>query len=157
MESQYIFEICAHDKIDELKKYVDDGGDLRVKNQNNSSLLDVAAAYKAILSIKFLIDHGASLQDISKAMIYAAKYNSLECMKILIDYGANINIKDENDQTPLHLAINHNSKECIIFLLQSGGISSLKLKDKYGYTPMQYIKPATKKIVKNFLKEHSKD
>lgn len=53
-------------------------------------------------------------------MHYAAKNGDLETMEILATNGADVQQKDKNNETPLHLAAFRGNLEAIKFLLRKG-------------------------------------
>lgn len=53
-------------------------------------------------------------------MHICCKYNYIELLELLILNGANLNIQAVDCCTPLHIAVIHNSDDCLIKLLQAG-------------------------------------
>ena len=74
-------------------------------------------------------------------LILAVKKGNIQIIKLLLNKGANPNEKDdENNWTPLYWAINNiyinNNYEIVEILIKKK--SSLKIKDKFGYTPLHW-------------------
>ena len=53
-------------------------------------------------------------------MHHAAEYNILEIAELLIENGADVNAKDEDGDTPLHVAVYRNSVEVKELLKKHG-------------------------------------
>jgi ankyrin repeat protein len=71
----------------------------------------------------------------------------VEVAELLIDKGADVNIKDTNDESLLHLAVENGSKEMVGLLLAKR--INVKAKDGYGLTALVYaMKNGEKDIVK---------
>ena len=74
-------------------------------------------------TVKVLIKHGAKLDrqkyetNIS-ALFAAAKKGHIQCVKYLVEKGANINLKGENNLTPLAVAMQNNHKEIADYLTE---------------------------------------
>jgi len=58
-----------------------------------------------------------------------------DIIKNLLKFNANVNILNENNQSPLHLACGKNRVENVRLLINVNGID-LNGKDKYGFTPL---------------------
>jgi ankyrin repeat protein len=54
--------------------------------------------------------------------------------RILVNAGADRNVKDFDDNTPLHYASEYGHFECIIYLIKEADADPM-LKNKFGYTP----------------------
>ena len=59
---------------------------------------------------------------------------NLEIIELLLNKGADVNGKDDNDDTPLHLSINRNISE---LLIEHG--ADVNVKDSFGSTPLHSI------------------
>jgi ankyrin repeat protein len=68
------------------------------------------------------------------ALHIAASNESIPILAALIDNGANLNTKNSNGQTALHISISNRYKKCALKLIQSRGCSLNDLDDK-GFTP----------------------
>ena len=55
-------------------------------------------------------------------------------VRSLISYGANKNVKDFDENTPLHYASEYGHIECIIYLVKEAEADPL-IKNKFGYIP----------------------
>ena len=59
---------------------------------------------------------------------------NIKVVRLLINAGANPNIKDFDQNTPLHYASENGHFECIIFFIKEA-MADPTIKNKYGYTP----------------------
>lgn len=57
-----------------------------------------------------------------------------ELMDLLIQIGGDVNIRDNDQHTPLHLAAKHGYDQIVRLLLQKG--SDIEAKNKVGHTPI---------------------
>ena len=58
----------------------------------------------------------------------------IERLKVLLASGVNVNIKDENGNTPLHHAVSANNQEIVEVLLANG--ADINIQNKDGATPL---------------------
>ncbi|WP_039455448.1 ankyrin repeat domain-containing protein [Candidatus Jidaibacter acanthamoebae] len=66
-----------------------------------------------------------------------------DLIPLLIKYGADVNIRNENGRTPLHLAAHHGLRDACALLLKQEGII-VDAADKKGYTPLHHAASAGK-------------
>ena len=97
---------------------VDHGADINRYNNFNETPLFLAADYCENLElVEFLVKKGAHLNQITsygQSPIMAAAVNGhLEIVKYLASKHADLDIKDKNDQTIIHLAAKHNRSSVI--------------------------------------------
>ncbi len=75
----------------------------------NATALHMAVKVRNLDCIRYLIEHGASLnmQDVfgQTALHYAAEIGDIELLTLLLTYNANPNIKDKLGETPLFYAV----------------------------------------------------
>ena len=93
--------------------------------QRRSNVKNVAAMAKIFLKNKKNID--AQI----KAIPSAERCNMI---KMLIENGANVNSKDKNGLTPLHIAVKDNEIDLAKILLDYG--ANIETKSKYAHTPL---------------------
>ena len=86
-----------------------------------------------------LVGCGPSIHD-------AAKTGNIEAVKQHLDTGTDVNVKDDEVGTPLHLAAVF-SKEVTELLIANG--ADVNAKDKYGGTPLDYANNEVAKILIN--------
>ncbi len=76
-------------------------------------------------------------KDGNSLLHYAAKYDRKEILKLLLNQeNINLNIKNNNLQTPLHFAAKYNREYIAKILIFKG--ANYSLKDKYSRTPIFY-------------------
>ena len=104
-----------------------------------------AAANSNITIAKLMIEYGADVNKPTllgrRAVHYVASHGSLEMLKLLVDHGAEIEPVLEGNQIesyPLHVASENGREDIVEFLLEHGGIPSLK--DKFGNDAIYYAK-----------------
>ena len=104
-----------------------------------------AAANSNITIAKLMIEYGADVDKPTllgrRAVHYVASHGSLEMLKLLVDHGAEIEPVLEGNQIesyPLHVASENGREDIVEFLLEHGGIPSLK--DKFGNDAIYYAK-----------------
>ncbi len=62
--------------------------------------------------------------------------NPIKIIQWLLDRGANLNVRDDYEQTPLHLATRYERDEVAKALLDRG--ANLNVQDDFGFTPLHY-------------------
>ena len=76
---------------------------------------------------------------------------------LLLNKGANINQKNQDEHTPLHLCVTYNNPYTLKFLIERG--ASITEEDKFGNTALQFAKSSNHKacleIIENVGKEES--
>jgi ankyrin repeat protein len=117
----------GHKEIVEL--LIAKGADEEAKNNNGLSPIDMAVS-KGHGQIGELLQAKAAETSIH----WAAALGSLAKVKAFIESGADVNVKDENHQTPLHEAISNKHEDVARFLIEQG--AEVNAKGKGGYTPI---------------------
>lgn len=80
----------------------------------------------------------------------AQKENNLEKAKKAIEAGANVNAKDKDGDTPLHLAVRFNDLGLVQLLLKNGADPTIK--DMYGETPLDWAKTLKEKEIEKSIR-----
>jgi ankyrin repeat protein len=114
-----------------------------ILDQNNINALEILGNIK-YKPTGYIYDKIISRIDIEKIdnttaqglLNIAISKNNIELLKAAADKGANLDIKDEDDQTPLHWAIGKNIPEIALALINKG--ADLDIKDKDGQTPLHW-------------------
>ena len=90
----------------------------------------------------------------SPALLYAAAYGYIEIVKLLVENGADVNLKDDDGDTPLENAVGMIKPEVVKYLLEEK--ADAKVKNKEGITPIMKLLggiPANPEIKDEDLKE----
>ncbi|MHC4540185.1 MAG: ankyrin repeat domain-containing protein [Planctomycetota bacterium] len=114
---------------DVVKLLIDNGADVNAKNSNGRSPIDVAM-HQGHKEIGELLQAKAAETSIH----WAAILGSLAKVKAFVESGTDVNVKDENHQTPLHEAISNKHKDVAQFLIEQG--ADVNAKGKRGCTPL---------------------
>ena len=85
-----------------------------------------------------------------ESLIEAAKRGDLDEVKRLIENGADVNIKDNDGDTPLHYAASGGHLDVVKFLVENG--ADVNAKDKYGRTPLDVAKPKVRWVLEDLIK-----
>lgn len=65
---------------------------------------------------------------------YASRHGNAQSVKFLVSIGAEVDVQDDEMQTPLHLAATEDRFECVCALLEAN--ASVKMQCSFGYTPL---------------------
>ena len=115
--------------LDNMKTLIQYGADINARDINGSTLLHFASRYAVQEIVEFLlksnpISVNANNNTQATPLMFACMDGGrLDNMKTLIQYGADINARDINGETLLHLACRYAEQEIVEFLLKSNQIS----------------------------------
>lgn len=127
-----LFESLKNDNITEFKKILDvnDEIDVNIRDDNNNYLLTYAIHQANLEAIKILVDKGARLDitdnDNRSVLYIPIDRNLISLLKLLLELSKfaigipAVDIRDKNDNTPLHYAILRKNVEAIKLLLNYG-------------------------------------
>lgn len=138
-DSNLLLGPTVSDNLYFFKKFLENGAEIKQINYINK-----AAIHSSFDIVKYLVDNGIyqvdsiTLPDKWSPLHYAANSGSYEVIKFLVEKGADINRKDSDGNTPLHLACRSlGDKESILYMLDHG--VNPKLKNNEGQTPYMKI------------------
>ncbi len=121
------------------ERLLESGADINVFAKGlpqNPTPLHVASKFGNSEMVDWLLAHGATIQnnaDGSSGLIHDAKSDDI--VKLL-KAGADINMRNENGDTPLHYHIRHDSYRMVNWLLGKGADPNVK--SKAGQTPLEF-------------------
>src|SRR3974390_328013 len=85
-----------------------ENGDARCRDKNGVSMIKWCAYYGDVSAMKFLLDHGAELDDPGKNLDLngAVFHGHWRLCQFLLEHGAEANLPDEETgETPLHASL----------------------------------------------------
>jgi len=134
-----VFKAIAEKNLNQIKKYIEEGGNINAKDEDDNTPLHHACENNLLEVVKKLVDKGADVNFQNEygdtPLHYASSYSDLEIIECLVDNGANVNAKDKDHFTPLHYAcINNNPLETVKYLVSKG--ADVNPKNKFGFTPL---------------------
>jgi len=134
-------------KLKQFEKLLTKGADPNYRDENGDPqyrpvVMEQAAVHKDSMFLLLCLKHGANPDILdgyksTPVIIEAAKHSRLENVKLLVKYGANLNVQNKNGNTALHTAIAVKNYDIAFFLVSNG--ASLKIEDKWGYTPIDML------------------
>ncbi|EAY04798.1 hypothetical protein TVAG_305480 [Trichomonas vaginalis G3] len=90
--------------------------------------------------------------DINKCFVYTPIFNIPSLFEYFRLHGANINVKDEDGKTALHIAAKNNNKETAEVLISHG--ANINEKNKDGVTALHYAAENNNKETAEVLISH---
>jgi len=124
-----------------VKLLLEQGADINVKNDNHHyTALHIAAYFDKIEILKLLLEQEkinleARSKKGSSPLLVASYIGNLEVAKILLEKGADINAKNDNGETALHMASHENHQQIVELLLEQEKIN-LEARSKKGSSPL---------------------
>jgi hypothetical protein len=121
-----------------VEAYIEQGGDVDAKDQQNRTLLHWACAQGKTQVVKLLVEKGADVNAKTARGLTPLHYTGggIEILKILIENDADVNAKTERGYTPLYLARSRKHHEIVDFLTnrtRGGGKFSENKKRTFKY------------------------
>ena len=113
-----------------IETLIDLGADVNAQRTDDKvASLYLAAVWNNYMAVDILLKHGADVGhlDISKTAIHeCARKGSLSVSRLLIDSGVDINLRDNEGQTALYLAVKNKHKYMVKCLLESKADVNMK-------------------------------
>ncbi len=108
------------------------GANVNAKNDAGQTALDLALNQGRKDVGELLVAKGAAVSSIQAA----ARLGDLAKVKAFLEQGIDVNAKDENGRTALHIAAQNKHQDIVELLLSNG--ADVHAKEKNGYTPLFY-------------------
>lgn len=102
-----------------------------IKNKRGNTPLSIAIAKNHISSVTLILEYKKNIakQKKEKPAVYdVIARDDIETFEVLVKKGLDLNTKDKNGVTFLHVAAKHGAKKIVKFLLANG--ADVKVKDK---------------------------
>ena len=120
-DGAYLLERGRFYNTNKIKRLIEKGADVRVKDRNGNTPLHVAIWMGDETFAKLLIDSDAKVNAKgeygSTSLHFAVCWDNIAIAKLLIDSGAWVNAKNKFGQTPLHF---FKSQKMKVLLIQHG-------------------------------------
>jgi len=112
---------------------------LNIQDNNGNTPLFYTITYNNIQMFEIIMNNITLFNDITNnndlyLIHHAVLMNNKHILQSVIDYKFDINKRDKNNNTPLHLAISYNLKNAIITLLKNG--ANIDAQNNYSITPL---------------------
>jgi ankyrin repeat protein len=112
---------------------------VNTRNKNGQTPLHIASEYDQTSVVAILLKSGADVdsQDNHKMtplLCASGSFGIGEAAQLLLEHGASFHVRNENDQTPLHLASKHNHPGVVTSLLEIG--ADVDAQDSNNMTPL---------------------
>jgi len=145
-----LHELCTnkHINCDMLKLLLSSGVDpnsldrfeetpLHLLLKNKNAKLDIIKLLTSCMSSKAI---NKKSKKSHTPLTLACRFTSPEIIvNIMPECKETVLVQDDLGRTPLHLALQYQTKEVVAVLLQSGAMQSIRTKDVYGKAPVYYI------------------
>ncbi|AYV81654.1 MAG: ankyrin repeat protein [Harvfovirus sp.] len=145
-ENLKLFDLLKSQKWKEFTEYINsiEHIDLNIRDDQNNYLLTYAILYNQPKIVRLLIEKGARIDIVDnedKSILYIAiRYDYQEIITILLEYNENnigiflFDIRDRNNNVPIHYTILFNNPEGLKKLLKAG--ASPNTREKNGYNSL---------------------
>ncbi len=148
---QLFVRLLARDYVKARELILVAGADVNYQNDGGATSLMVAVLNGSVDMVNMLIEHGANVKAklgpaVQKtgytALHYLVNsstsfYNFMAIVDALLDAGANVNAKDEQGYTPLHLAAYKDLTDRVHYLISKGANPAIK--NNEGQLPVDLV------------------
>jgi len=126
-----LFNAIAAGNKDVAELLISKGADVNVKNSNGQTPLDSALSRNRKDIVELL-----KAKDAEGSILTTVSFGDVEVVRGCLEKGADVNAKDTDGQTALHVAVGNKRKDVADLLLSRG--ADVNAKDGKGYTPLYY-------------------
>ncbi len=127
---------CFEETIDLC---ISKGADVNAKDNDGYTPLDYVVDKEDYVLVEALRNHGGKRGDPLRAqMLEAAEKGNLPLVRELLAKGADINAKNTNGYTALHMAVSKSHKDIVEFLIAKG--ADVNARSRSGSTPLHLAK-----------------
>ncbi|WP_264336995.1 ankyrin repeat domain-containing protein [Wolbachia endosymbiont (group B) of Chorthippus brunneus] len=119
--------------LDIVRYLISKGADIDVKNKDGKTPLDLAVQGNETSVVEFLKQ---TQLDLDKQLLTAVQDCNISKAEVLVSRGANINTKNDDGYTSLHLAVLKNFRSGIDYLIKEG--ANIDDKDNIGRAPLHW-------------------
>ena len=120
-----------YNNIELVEKLLVHGGDPNIKDFKNGTCI---GSTKNLKILALLFDHGG---DPNIIIFQTATMMNIDIITLYLKYQANPNLQDDDGQTPLHRAVQHNDIAIVRLLLKAGADHTIR--DKWNRTAKDVI------------------
>ncbi|KAL1591511.1 hypothetical protein SLS60_011903 [Paraconiothyrium brasiliense] len=127
-----------------MKMMADHGADID-QSHDGKTALHFSVKHGNLQIAKWLLEHSADLDASSHRtpLFLAVKYDRPAFVDLLVSAGANVNVLDEHNWNLIHYAVNRNSKDALLTLLQSAKSKGVDLdvdgRCEMDWTPLMHL------------------
>lgn len=128
------FQACIKGDLRIVREYLDNEGDVNIKDNQGVTGLNFAAAYNHMQLVKFLLENGANTEIKDNngwtPLISIAQLGKdrTDIARMILDKGANINAVDMDGFSSLHIAIDNQYLRLAKLLIEKGIDINIKTK-----------------------------
>lgn len=140
--------------IQNIKLLIKYGANVNAVNQNGMTAIIIAVIKNNVKMAKVLIKKGANLTQENRSLVmFAVHHNNMELMQLLVENQAELNFQNDQNFTPLIIAIVKGQTEIAIYLIEKG--ADVNLKNIYGQTALIFAVHHKNSLIVNCLIKHS--
>jgi len=124
--SPFFYAIRKRASLEMLKVFLENGVELKERDSEGVSALDMAIKFKRLDVIQFCVDNGFDLNTTKRKsgitpVMLAACFSNIEMMQLLLDGGGEINAVDKIGMSPKDYSKKLGQKKMTEFLSEKGG------------------------------------
>lgn len=137
-EENILFEVVRSDQLNVIKYVLDERKiklNVNQKNKGNETVVHLSVRYDRMSILDYLVNQKHAdinfVDGSNTPLHYASWDNHFKAVQLLVEHGADINRRDKNGDTALHLTT---SETVLKYLLQKG--ADINKRNKAGATPL---------------------